>query len=258
MTLINLSGAELKTPNGETLWSSLDLNLDPGQICGIVGESGSGKSSLTQSLLGFLPDNWSLSFRNWTVLGSDYPTWKNPESREELIKKIFYVPQNPNLAFHPYQKIGSQFADYIRIRKLQIHRQEILSLWEKMFLRNPSRIWNSYPKELSGGEKQRLCLSLGILNPCPIFVLDEPTTGLDSSAERWFLEEIKEIAKKLGTGILFISHDLRLLERFALRITIMKKGDPAETIDLVGGVWKPKGEYGKKLKTAYDFFHSPS
>lgn len=258
MSLIDIQGASLHTPSGELLWDSFSLQLLKGQICGIVGESGSGKSSLTKAILGYLPSDWNLGYSHWEVLEKKETDWRNPHDQRNLVKQVFYVPQNPNLAFHPYQKLGHQFQDYVKIRDLKVSKEEILLLWERMLLKSPSRIWSSFPSELSGGEKQRLCLSLGLLTHHPIFLLDEPTTGLDGAAERWFLEEIQEISKNQGTGVLLISHDLRLMERFALQITIMKKGDSAETIALAKNGWSPKGEYGKKLKNAYDFFHQYS
>lgn len=254
-SLIQIQGANLDSHNKHQVWKSIDLSLSSNQIHAVIGESGSGKTTLAYSLFGLIPEGWSLDSKHWSILGLSFE-----ESRARLhsygqAKRLFLVPQNPNLAFHPYRPLGDQISDFFRFGLDEpFDKERILSLWQDMGIRLDNSTLSRLPSTLSGGEKQRICLSLAFLANPRILVLDEPTTGLDASTEFWVLSKVKEMAKTSGSGVVFISHDLRIVASLASQITIMKEGRVIETLQVKDKKFEPETEYGKALEHAHQIF----
>lgn len=253
--LVSIRSANLFTPQGIRVWNDLNWNLFSGEIHSLIGESGSGKTTLAYSLFGLLGENWKYNFVSWNVLGHDLSYWAGRAGEELRGRSIFLVPQNPNLAFHPYRKMKDQIKDFFELglRSSQ-DPKEILDLWKEMGISRPEDKWNSYANGLSGGEKQRICLSLAFLGNYRILVLDEPTTGLDANTEKWVLRAIRKKSEEGGMGVIFISHDLRIVESLASRITIMKEGSTIESFPIKDRKIEPTTEYGKELEKARRFF----
>ncbi|TGN18489.1 ATP-binding cassette domain-containing protein [Leptospira idonii] len=254
--LVRIESADLFTERQTLIWKSLDWNLKKGEIHCLVGESGSGKTTLALSLFGLLPSLWNCEYRLWDVLGHSLEEWSGPWGEKNRGSSLFLVPQNPNLAFHPYRKMGDQMEDFFRLSlRKKVPKEEMQNLWGEMGISHPEEKWDSYAKSLSGGEKQRICLSLAVLGDQRILVLDEPTTGLDAKSEKWVLQNIRKLAKEREKGILFISHDFRIVESMASRITIMKEGKVLETTPVKDKKIEPKSDYGKLLEQTSRIFH---
>ena|GEM_PF-1905858 len=254
-TLVSIRKANLYSPNNTQVWKDLSFQLKKNQIHAVVGESGSGKTTLAYSLFGLLPRDWNCTFEAWSVLGSSLLESKEKGKKNGRCKSIFLVPQNPNLAFHPYRTMGSQIKDFFQYGLGESYQEtRILSLWKEMGLSGSQNILRKMPNSFSGGEKQRICVSLALLANPQILVLDEPTTGLDAVTEHWVLARIKQMAGDFGRGVLFISHDLRIVESLASEITIMKEGRVVETITVKDRKFEPKSEYGKALEAARKLF----
>ncbi len=253
--LVSIRSANLFAPNGTRIWKDLNWDLFPSEIHALIGESGSGKTTLAYSLFGLLGEGWKYDFSHWDVLGHDLSYWSGSLGEELRGRSIFLVPQNPNLAFHPYRKIRDQVADFFRLGlRSSKGPREILELWNEMGISRPEEKWNSYANGLSGGEKQRICLSLALLGDYRILVLDEPTTGLDANTEKWVLRAIRKKSEERDLGVIFISHDLRIVESMASRITIMKEGSTIESFPIKDRKIEPTTEYGKELEKARRFF----
>jgi ABC-type glutathione transport system ATPase component len=221
----------------------------------LIGESGSGKTTLAYSLFGILPEDWICRYESWSVLGQDFQACKASVSKPGRAKKIFLVPQNPNLAFHPYKKLKAQMIDFFRYGLGEPYNEaRMLDLWEEMGIAHGKLSLDRLATTLSGGEKQRICLSMAILADPEILILDEPTTGLDSATEHWVLSRVKQMAGERERGILFISHDLRIVESLATEITIMKEGSVVENLPIKDRKFEPKSEYGKALEEARRLF----
>ncbi|XDD44169.1 ATP-binding cassette domain-containing protein [Leptospira sp. WS60.C2] len=241
--LIQIQNASLVTKEGHSIWKSIGITVKEGNIHGIIGESGSGKSTLAMALFSILPEGSKLTYDRFQVLGEDV------HSKEYHQKKnLFLVPQNPNLAFHPYRTIESQVTDFIQLSKLQhITSQTIFSYLDALLI--PRSHWKQFARNLSGGEKQRILLALAFLRHPKILILDEPTTGLDAFSEKIVLETVQNLAKS-GMTVVFITHELRIVTSLASYVTIMKEGEVVESLPIQNHQLEPNSEYGKQLKEA--------
>lgn len=240
-TVVQIKNATIVTNGGQKIWNGISLEMQRGVVHGIIGESGSGKSTLGFSLFGMVPKGCHLSYSTFTVLGEDVLT-------KRLGPKLFMVPQNPNGAFHPFRTIKSQIHDFFKLSGLDnISYESLFLIWDRLSI--PRNHWTEYARTLSGGEKQRILLSLAFLRTPEILVLDEPTTGLDAFSEKIVLETVQNLAK-MGMSVVFITHELRIVESLASQVTIMKQGEVIETIPVLNHNLEPKTEYGKQLKEA--------
>ncbi|MCT8332616.1 ATP-binding cassette domain-containing protein [Leptospira sp. 85282-16] len=238
---IQIKNATIETTDGFKIWKGISLDIQRGYIHGIIGESGSGKSTLGFSLFGMLPKGCQLFYERFSVLGNDVRS-------KNLGTKLFLVPQNPNSAFHPFRTIRAQIQDFFKLSGFEsISYESLFLIWDQLSI--PRNHWKTYARTLSGGEKQRILLSLAFLRTPEILVLDEPTTGLDAFSEKIVLETVRNLAK-MGMTVVFITHELRIVESLASQVTIMKQGEVVETISVLNQNLEPKTEYGKQLKEA--------
>ncbi|WP_244245410.1 ATP-binding cassette domain-containing protein [Leptospira kemamanensis] len=244
---IQIQNANLKTKEGHFIWKSISIEIKKGTIHGIIGESGSGKSTFAMASFGMIPDEAKISYDQFSVLGEEVFS-TNFKSK----KKLFLVPQNPNLAFHPYRTIKSQFRDFISLSGIYLTSEELIfSYFDRLMI--PRGHWNQYARNLSGGEKQRILLILAFLRHPEILILDEPTTGLDAFSEKIVLETVLNLAKS-GMTVVFITHELRIVASLATQVTIMKEGEVVESLPIRNQQLEPNSEYGKQLKEASILF----
>jgi len=252
--LVDILDAHLQLPSGQKIWAGISFRLTNSKISMLVGASGSGKSTLGLSLFGILPKYAKVHAKRFHVLGQDLIQLGQRDYQKRVQKDLFLVPQNPNLAFHPYRKISSQMEDFLKFsRNRELSKESILRLWEELQIRDPETKWDSFPASLSGGEKQRVCLSMAFLKQTKILVLDEPTTGLDAFSEKIVLEAVKKLSKS-GVAVVFITHDLRIAESMGSWITIMKEGKVLESGPILSKSFVPKSDYGKELLNAHQIF----
>ncbi|TGK48209.1 ATP-binding cassette domain-containing protein [Leptospira bouyouniensis] len=245
--IIQIQNATLKSKEGHFIWKSIGLNIQTGTIHGIIGESGSGKSTLALALFSILPEGYQLTYDTFSVLGESVFSDHFHEK-----PNLFLVPQNPNLAFHPYRTIESQITDFLKLSKLShITVETVLSYFDQLAISRTH--WKQYAKNLSGGEKQRILLVLAFLRHPKILVLDEPTTGLDAFSEKIVLETVEKLAKS-GMTVVFITHELRIVASLASQVTIMKEGEVVESLPISNQQLEPNSEYGKQLKEASVLF----
>ncbi|TGM56776.1 ATP-binding cassette domain-containing protein [Leptospira vanthielii] len=238
---VQIKNATIETSDGQKIWKGISLEIKKGIVHGIIGESGSGKSTLGFSLFGMVPKGCHLFYDVFSVLGEDVLL-------KRLGSRLFLVPQNPNGAFHPFRTIEAQIKDFFKLSGLDsVSYESLFLIWDQLSI--PRNHWKEYARTLSGGEKQRILLSLAFLRTPEILVLDEPTTGLDAFSEKIVLETVQNLAK-MGMTVVFITHELRIVESLASQVTIMKQGEVVETISVLNQNLEPKTEYGKQLKEA--------
>ncbi|ABZ94080.1 ATP-binding protein of an ABC transporter complex [Leptospira biflexa serovar Patoc strain 'Patoc 1 (Ames)'] len=241
--IIQIQNATLQTREGHFIWKSIGLQVKKGSIHGVIGESGSGKSTLAMALFSIIPEGARLTYDQFLVLGDDVFSKNVPNQ-----KNVFLVPQNPNLAFHPYRTIESQIKDFLRLSSLShITLETVFSYFDQ--LKIPRGHWKQFAKNLSGGEKQRILLTLAFLRHPKILILDEPTTGLDAFSEKIVLETVQKLAKS-GMTVVFITHELRIVASLASEVTIMKEGEVVESLPIRNHQLEPISGYGKQLKEA--------
>jgi oligopeptide transport system ATP-binding protein len=227
----------------------IDLDVAPGETVAIVGESGSGKSQTMMSVMGLLAANgWaegSVRYRGEELMGL------KPDALNRYRgSKLTMIFQEPMTSLDPLYRIGDQIS-----LPLIVHaglsradaRRRAVELLELVRIPDPERRLNAYPHELSGGQRQRVMIAIALANHPDVLIADEPTTALDVTVQARILDLLADLKARLGMSIVFITHDLGIVRRFADRTYVMKDGEIVEqgrTGDLFAA---PKHPYTRML-----------
>ena len=228
-----------------------DFVLHQNEILGIVGESGSGKSVTSLAVMGLLPKG-ILAVTDGKILfeGNDVTALGQKELRKMRGNAIGMIFQEPMSSLNPSLKCGYQVAEILKehtnLSASQI-KAEVLSLFEKVKLPNPEKIYNRYPHEISGGQKQRVMIAMAIACKPKVLIADEPTTALDVTVQKEIILLLKELQRETGMSIIFISHDLSLVSEIANRVLVMYRGEIVEQGNAVDIFNNPKHLYTKAL-----------
>lgn len=185
-----------------------------GEILGIAGKSGSGKSTIAWTIMGMLKDmggyaEGTINFNNENILNYTYKQYQKIKW-----KQIAIVPQAAMNSINPIMKIKDSIIEVLKFHNKSIAKKDIKYRCEELMniACLDKKVLNYYPHEMSGGMKQRAAIAIALACDPEILILDEATTGLDVLIEADVLKTVKEIQKRLNMSILFISHDLRLVE----------------------------------------------
>src|SRR5918997_486288 len=209
----------------------IDLDVAPSETVAIVGESGSGKSQTMMSVMGLLASNgWaegSVQYRGEELIG--LPPERLNRYRGSKLTMIF---QEPMTSLDPLYRVGDQLA-----LPLTAHgglssgaaRKRAVELLELVRIPDPERRLDSYPHELSGGQRQRVMIAMALANNPDVLIADEPTTALDVTVQARILTLLADLQKRLGMSIVFITHDLGIVRRFADRTYVMRSGEVVES-----------------------------
>ncbi|WP_439152810.1 ABC transporter ATP-binding protein [Winogradskyella sp.] len=247
----NLNIAFFKDGSESAIIKSISFSIMPNEIVAVVGESGSGKSISSLALMGLLPKNISkitsgeILFDNKNLV--EYSSKDYESIRGKDIAMIF---QEPMSSLNPSMRCGKQVIEILK-QHSQLSdnniKDEVLSLFEKVKLPNPARIFKSYPHEISGGQKQRVMIAMAIACQPKLLIADEPTTALDVTVQKEILELLRDIQKETQMSILFISHDLSLVSEIADKVLVMYKGEIVEQEITTTVFLRPKHNYTKAL-----------
>ena len=242
-----------RTPDGDVhAVKGASLDLAPGETVAIVGESGSGKSQLMMGVMGLLAQNGraegSVRYRGTEILG--LPTSKLNTVRGRKITMIF---QEPMTSLDPLYRVGSQLVEPI------MHHQGLsrakatakaVGLLGLVRIPDAERRMRSYPHELSGGQRQRVMIAMAIANDPDILIADEPTTALDVTIQAEILALLADLQKRLGMGMVFITHDLGIVKRIAGRVIVMRRGEIVEQGETARIFSAPSHSYTRALLAA--------
>jgi oligopeptide/dipeptide ABC transporter ATP-binding protein len=222
----------------------LDLELRAGEVLAVVGESGSGKSQTGLALMGLLGPGASrrgtMVLDGMALHGLDESGWTQVRGR-----RIGLVSQDPAQALDPYMTLGKQFLELLSLhRGLEgdTARQQAGKLLEDVGLSEGLGLLDKYAHQLSGGMQQRVVLALALVGKPAVLVADEPTTALDVTTQAQVLALIFELARKTGTAVLLISHDLAVVRGVADRVLVMYGGrvlEQGRTDELFGAASHP-------------------
>ena len=233
------------TVNSKVLVDKISFKLDENKTLGIIGQSGSGKTLTVLSIMGLLDRkvykiSGNIKFLNKEILGLN-------EKEITLIRlsDIAMVYQNPFNTFSPVEKINKQLDRIYKIKKLKRDDIKIKKLLEKVSL-NESYL-KKYPHEMSGGELQRMVIVTALLLKPEIIIFDEPTTSLDINTGRSIIKLLKKLKKEEKFSIIFISHDLNMIEDISDELIVMKNGKIVEKGKALEVINNPKDEYSRKL-----------
>lgn len=229
----------------------IDLDIFKNEIVAIVGESGSGKSVTSKALMGLLPKQSAqitaeeLSLQEQNLLKLEDGEWSRFRGSE--ISMIF---QEPMSSLNPTITCGNQVMEVIlQHQKLSTSeaRKRVQELFEKVKLPTPQITFSKYPHEISGGQMQRVMIAMAIACKPILLIADEPTTALDVTVQKEIILLLKELQKEYGMSILFISHDLSLVQSIANRIVVMYQGRVVENGSSEEVFNNPKEKYTKAL-----------
>ena len=229
----------------------VSFHVDKGETLAIVGESGSGKSVSALSILRLLPypqarhPAGSIRFRGEELMGAPKPVLR--KIRGNRISMIF---QEPLTALNPLHTVDKQIGEILRIHKGMVKdaaRKRVLELLEKVGIKEAERRLGSFPHELSGGQRQRVMIAMALANEPDLLIADEPTTAVDVTIQATILQLLKDLQKDMGLGILFITHDLGVVENFADRVAVMRLGEIVEEGTVAGVFGRPQHEYTRRL-----------
>ena len=206
--------------------------VQPGEAVGLVGESGCGKSTVALGVMQDLGVNGRVVGGSIRFKGRDLGSMPMEELRGIRGSEIAMIYQEPMASLNPAMKIGRQLMEVPMIHQGMSEteaRERALQVVSDVKLPDPARILNSFPHQLSGGQQQRIVIAMALMSEPSLLILDEPTTALDVTVEAAVVELVKDLGKKYGTSMLFISHNLGLVLETCDRICVMYSGEAVET-----------------------------
>ena len=211
----------------------LSLTLNKGERLGIVGESGSGKSLTGRALLGLLPPAAHCTAKTMRFDGSDLLDMRADQRRKLCGQQMGMILQDPKYSLNPVMTVAQQMREAFALHEPKLGRramrEKIIAALEAVHIRNPERVVDSYPHELSGGMRQRVMIAMMVSTGPRLLIADEPTSALDVLVSMQVLAVLDEMIAKHDTGLIFISHDLPLVMSFCDRVVVMYAGRVVET-----------------------------
>ncbi len=229
----SLRGQELTALRG------VSMDLHKGESLAIVGESGSGKSVFCKSFIGMLDKNgWIESGEIW-YNGTDISKYKKDEDWIKIRgKEIAIVFQDPMTSLNPLQTVGAQIREALELHqglKGVAAQEKAIEILSDVGILEPEKRVKDYPHQFSGGMRQRVVIAIAMACNPKILICDEPTTALDVTIQAQILKLMNELREKNGTAVLFITHDLGVINQMADNVAVMYCGQvveyaPAETI----------------------------
>ena len=247
--LLSINNLSITFPEGHNVISDLSLHINKQETLALVGESGSGKSLTALSCVRLLPSHAK-------IIGEINFQGKNLLTDTELNlqkirgNQISYIFQEPMTSLNPLQTVNQQIEESIRLHQkvTKIEAKEIAeNLLEKVGMVNYIRKKSGYPHQLSGGQRQRAMIAMALSNNPEILIADEPTTSLDVSIESQILTLLDELKEQFGMSMLFITHDLNIVNRIASRVEVMKSGKIIERGKTKDILQNPQENYTRKL-----------
>ncbi len=200
---------------------------------GIVGESGSGKTMTGRSVLRLIRPPGRIEADEMTFDGIDLMRATEREMRSLRGPRIAMVMQDPKYSLNPVMRIGAQLTEGLRLRDKLSNAdatEKAIAALNAVQIRDPERVMLAYPHELSGGMGQRVMIAMMLIPNPDLLIADEPTSALDVTVQAEVLSILDNLVKTRGMGLIFISHDLRLVARFCDRVLVMYKGKIVEEL----------------------------
>jgi len=230
---------EFDTPDGVVhAVDGVSYEVYPGETLGVVGESGSGKSVTVMAALGLIQMPPGRIVRGEVFYrGRDIIGLPVEELRKIRNKEIAMIFQDPMTSLNPVFKVGHQIAEAILVHDEDVTddqaKSRSIGLLELVGVPDPSRRYDQYPHEYSGGMRQRAMIAMAMANQPSVLIADEPTTALDVTIQAQVLEVMKIAAEETGAATIMITHDLGVVAEMADRVTVMYGGRVVErgTVD---------------------------
>ena len=230
----------------------VSFSIGKGETLGIVGESGSGKSVTCYSMMRLIPqppgriEGGTARFEGIDLLSC---------SKQQLAairgRRISMIFQDPMTSLNPYMRVEDQLVEPLLIHKMcdkAEARRRALEMMKSVGIPAPDTRLRSYPHEFAGGMRQRVMIAMALITKPDLLIADEPTTALDVTVQAQILELIKDMQAKLGTAVIFISHDLGTVAGFCDRVMVMYAGKVMETAKTDEIFYRPCHPYTRALQ----------
>ena len=256
--ILEVSDLSINFSTRDGLFNAVDnisFDIEKNQTLALVGESGSGKSVTAMSILQLLQKpqasyskESSIKFNGDEIINAKYE--KLLSLRGNIISMIF---QEPMTSLNPYHRVGNQITESILLHSKSSKKDaidEAKKLMALVEIDDVERRFYAYPHELSGGQRQRVMIAMALVNKPELLIADEPTTALDVTIQAQILDLMSKLKNELGMSILFITHDLGLVQEFSDNVCVMKNGKIVEQGNTTEVFDNPSHEYTKKLLDA--------
>jgi len=219
-------------PGHAGILHNLSLEVRRGEVLGLVGHSGCGKSTLALAILRLLHLKGGTAEGSILFKDRDLMSLKESQMRALRGREIALVLQSPVASLNPALRVGTQMEEAWRVHARQSTRAEceqaLMRTLEDVCLPITGAILRQYPSQLSVGQAQRVLIAMAILHRPALLIADEPTSALDINTQSEILELFAGLSRKLGMGILFISHDLLSVATISQRVAVMDQGQIVE------------------------------
>ncbi|MDR1862911.1 MAG: ABC transporter ATP-binding protein [Treponema sp.] len=251
--LLEVKHLSIGVRRGKAFFTAVDdisFSIDQGEILGLVGESGCGKSLTCLSIPGLLAPELERTGGEILFKGRDLCSLSQKESDQIRGKEISMIFQEPAASLNPLHRVGAQIAEALELHGLGDKKKRlarVLDIMKSLGLEEPEKLSRAYPHELSGGMCQRVMIAIAAVCGPALILADEPTTALDTATQTQILELLRKINAELGASILFVSHDLGLVNRFCRRVLVMYGGKILEAGDREDIFNRPAHPYTQSL-----------
>lgn len=229
----------------EEVIKNVDLKVSRGEVLCLVGESGSGKSTLVRAVTG--DGNVSITGGKVLFEGECISEPGSQKVAGYLGEQMGFIQQNPSGAFNPIRKLKAQFKETLRSHGLELDEKKLYSIFSALNLRDPERILESRPYELSGGMNQRIAIAASFILEPQLLLCDEITSALDVTTAIAVTDELLRLKNEMNASVVLVTHNLGIAANIADRIAIMYGGQIVECGETGQVVSSPEAEYTKRL-----------
>ncbi|WP_439561907.1 ABC transporter ATP-binding protein [Roseinatronobacter sp.] len=251
--VLSVRGLTIELPTGmerRHAVNDVSFDLNRGQILCVVGESGSGKSVTANTMLGLLPKAMKTTAGSITLEGREIVGMGAEALRSLRGRVVSMIFQDPLSALNPLMTVGAQIDEVMAshgVGTRDSHKKRALELLIEVGLPEPELMYHQYPFRLSGGQRQRVMIAMALALEPTILIADEPTTALDVTTQAQILKLIRDIQRRKGMSVMFITHDFGVVAEIADSVVVMEKGHVVERGSAEQVLKAPTHAYTKRL-----------
>jgi peptide/nickel transport system permease protein len=246
--LLAIEQLSISYQDGRHVVSDVSLQLAPGEILGLVGESGSGKTQTALAILGLLPQGGRIVGGRIRFYGADLASDGNRHGI--LGRHIGYIPQEPMSNLDPTFSIGHQLVEPLRVvlgLDARQARERALELLASVEIKDPLRVFKSFPHQISGGMAQRVLIAGAVSCNPDLLIADEPTTALDATVQAEILDIIREQQTLRNMGVLLVTHNFGVVADICNSVVVMRRGRVVESGPVLDVFANPQAAYTRRL-----------